>query len=86
MSGRPSATVVPEAYVDAGVLAVLMGVSTSTIKRMVAAGMPSETWGMRRTRRFLPSEAIGWAQQRDKMLSNPGVRDRNAPGPRQPKE
>jgi hypothetical protein len=39
-------------------------VSERTIKRMVAAGMPSETWGMSRTRRFLPSQALEWARLR----------------------
>jgi phage terminase Nu1 subunit (DNA packaging protein) len=52
-----------ERYVDRHALARLMGVSVATIDRMVRAGMPSETWGMR-TRRFLPSEALTWAVQR----------------------
>jgi hypothetical protein len=50
----------PERYVDRRELAVIMGVHVNTIDRMVAEGMPSETWG-RRTRRFLPSKAIAWA-------------------------
>ena len=50
-----------ERYVDARELAELMGVSVRTVRRLVAAGMPSETWGMSRTRRFLPSQAIRWA-------------------------
>jgi hypothetical protein len=53
-----------ERYVTAGELAELMGVSPSTVKRLVAAGMPSETWGMSRTRRFLPSQAMAWAHAR----------------------
>lgn len=53
-----------ERYVDARELAQLMGVSVRTIKRMTAAGMPSETWGMSRTRRYLPTEAIAWARAR----------------------
>ena len=57
MTGQP-----PERYVTAAELAAIMGVSERTIKRMVAAGMPSETWGMSRTRRFLPSDAIAWAK------------------------
>lgn len=85
MTGQPTAVTPLERYVDARELAELMGVSTTTIKRMVAAGMPSETWGMSRTRRFLPSQAIAWAHDRDTMRHHPG-RDRNAPGPRQPKE
>jgi phage terminase Nu1 subunit (DNA packaging protein) len=44
-------------------LARLMGVSVATVDRMVAEGMPSVTWG-RRTRRFRPSVAIGWAAER----------------------
>jgi phage terminase Nu1 subunit (DNA packaging protein) len=73
-----SAAPPPERYIDARALAELMGVSTRTIARMVAEGMPSQTWGMRRTRRFRPSEAIGWAASRD--------REGNAPGQRQPRE
>lgn len=53
----------PEKYVNRAQLAEIMGVSIATIDRMVAAGMPSETWG-RRTRRFLASEAIAWARAR----------------------
>lgn len=52
----------PERYVTRAELAEIMGVHINTIDRMVAAGMPSETWG-RRTRRFLPSKAIEWARQ-----------------------
>lgn len=74
-----------ERYVNAAELADLMGVSTSSIKRFVAAGMPSETWGMRRTRRYLPSAAMAWAADRGKIN---GLRDRDctAPDQRQPKE
>ena len=36
-----------------------MGVSVRTVKRMTAAGMPSETWGMSHTRRYLPCQAMG---------------------------
>jgi excisionase family DNA binding protein len=53
-----------ERYVTAQELAELMGVSTRTVTRMVAEGMPSETWGLKRTRRFLPSQAIAWARER----------------------
>jgi phage terminase Nu1 subunit (DNA packaging protein) len=56
-----------ERYVTAAELAQLMGVSVRTIKRMTAAGMPSETWGMSRTRRYLPSQAMGWASQRARI-------------------
>jgi predicted DNA-binding transcriptional regulator YafY len=74
-----------ERYVDARELAQLMGVSPSTVKRMVAAGMPSETWGMSRTRRFLPSQAMDWAHNRAKM-TQPRNGAHNAAGRRQPKE
>lgn len=61
-----------ERYVASRELAELMGVSERTIKRMVVDGMPSETWGMSRTRRFLPSKAIAWAQSRGTMgATNP---------------
>ena len=53
-----------ERYVTARELAEVMGVSVSTIQRWTAAGMPSETWGMARTRRYRVSEAIAWAQAR----------------------
>ena len=53
-----------ERYVDARELAQLMGLSVRTIKRWTAAGMPSEDWGMSRTRRYLPSEAMAWARAR----------------------
>lgn len=64
---------------DARELAELMGVSTSTVKRWVVAGMPSETWGMSRTRRFLPSEAMRWAHERATMR-HPRNGDHTAPG------
>jgi phage terminase Nu1 subunit (DNA packaging protein) len=44
-------------------MAQIMAVSLATLDRMVAEGMPSVTWG-RRTRRFRPSVAIAWAQDR----------------------
>jgi hypothetical protein len=52
----------PEPYVDRKQLAKTMGVSVATIDRMVRAGMPSETWGLR-TRRFRVSVAIAWAHE-----------------------
>ena len=52
-------------FVDARRLAAVMGVSTTTIKRWTAAGMPSETWGMKRTRRFQVGEVIAWARARE---------------------
>lgn len=56
-----------ERYVDARELAELMGLSERTIKRMTAAGMPSENWGMRRVRRYLPSLALAWARERSTL-------------------
>jgi hypothetical protein len=74
VTGRPQ-----EPYVDGRELAKQMGVSTRTIKRWVALGMPSETWGMTRTRRFLPSRAIAWAQNRTTIrIDNPPRRRTNA--------
>jgi predicted DNA-binding transcriptional regulator YafY len=54
--------VTAERYVTATELAQLMAVSVKTVRRLTAAGMPSESWGMARTRRYLPSEAIAWAR------------------------
>jgi phage terminase Nu1 subunit (DNA packaging protein) len=63
VSGLP---IVPaESYVTRDELAELMHVSVKTIDRMVAAGMPSETWGLR-SRRFLPSRALAWARTRER--------------------
>ena len=58
----------PERYVDKTELAEMMGVSVRTIERLVAAGMPSETWGVR-ARRFRPSIAIAWARARDRSAA-----------------
>jgi hypothetical protein len=73
-----------ERYVDARELATLMGVSRRTVERWVAEGMPSETWGMTRTRRFLPSQAIAWAHTRptrpSTLDSDPPDRRANAIG------
>jgi len=62
MSGRTFPIV--EDYVTASQLARMMGLSESTIKRWVQAGMPSVTFGLR-CRRFLPSQAIQWARHRE---------------------
>lgn len=66
MSGSLHSIPVPatERYVSRAELAEMMAVSVKTVDRLVAAGMPSETWGMR-TRRFLPSRALAWARARD---------------------
>jgi len=65
-----------ERYVTNAELAELMGVSVRTIKQLTAEGMPSENWGMARTRRYLPSEAIAWARERGRMMTvnRPGRR------------
>jgi phage terminase Nu1 subunit (DNA packaging protein) len=55
----------PERYVTRAELAHMMGLSVTTIDRMVAEGLPSETWG-RRSRRFRPSVAIAWARTRSR--------------------
>lgn len=71
-----------ERYVTTRELAQIMSLSERTIKRMVAAGMPSETFGMSRTRRFLPTEAVAWARNRTTIDSDnrmPGERT-NATG------
>jgi phage terminase Nu1 subunit (DNA packaging protein) len=53
----------PERYVGRIELAAIMGVSVTTVDRLVRAGMPSETWGLR-ARRFRPSRAVAWARER----------------------
>jgi len=55
-----------ERFVSRTELARLMGVSVATVDRLVAEGMPSVTWG-RRTRRFRPSIAIGWAEAKERV-------------------
>jgi phage terminase Nu1 subunit (DNA packaging protein) len=73
-----------ERYVTAGELADLMGVSVTTIRRLDKAGMPSESWGMKRTKRFLPSEAFAWAQSRTTPATIDPERDRADIASRQP--
>ena len=77
-----------ERYVTARELAELMGVSTRTITRFVADGMPSENWGMARTRRYQPSTCIAWAQARERWrtIDRSRARDDTAPGQPQLKE
>jgi predicted DNA-binding transcriptional regulator AlpA len=55
---------VPERYLRIDELAQVMGVGETTIKRWRAEGMPSETWGMKRTRRYLASKCMAWARAR----------------------
>lgn len=58
----------PERYLTRAELARLMGISVSTVDRMVGEGMPSVLWG-RRTRRFRASEAVAWAQDRGRSAA-----------------
>ena len=59
-----SGEVASERYVDAHELGELMAISIRTVRRMTAEGMPSESWGMSRCRRYLPSQAMAWARAR----------------------
>jgi phage terminase Nu1 subunit (DNA packaging protein) len=61
---------VRERYVDARELAATLGVSATTVKRWVAAGAPSETWGMR-VRRFRVSEVVAWLRDSGTLLAEP---------------
>lgn len=54
---------IPEPFVTTDELAQIMGISRSTIKRMVKEGMPVERWGVR-VIRFRPSQCIEWARNR----------------------
>lgn len=54
----------PERYITRQELAERMGLSTKSLDRLVKAGAPSYTWGLR-TRRFLASEVIAWARDRE---------------------
>lgn len=49
-----------ERYVKRPELARLLGVSESTVKRWMRAGLPSEKWGG--ARRFLPSRCVAWVR------------------------
>ena len=70
-----------ERYVTRRELAELLSVSQRTVDALVADGMPSETWGMKRTRRFLPSACIAWLREREgSRVSSDRDRTRNAPG------
>ena len=59
-----------ERYVDVIELAEIMGVSPRQVYRFLADGMPSHTWGMKRTRRYLPSECLRWARARDASIGD----------------
>jgi phage terminase Nu1 subunit (DNA packaging protein) len=70
----------PERYVTRRELARVMGISPRSVDALVADGMPSETWGMKRTRRFLPSQCVAWARARSSRLSADRDRIQTAPG------
>lgn len=52
-----------ECYCTVVEFAGLLSVSVSTVRRWIAEGMPSETWGLR-ARRILPSVALAWVRTR----------------------
>jgi len=52
----------PEPYISRREMAELMGISLDRLDHLVKAGMPSETWGLRR-RVFRASVALAWAKQ-----------------------
>lgn len=56
-----------ERYLDRQRLVEIMGLSIRTIDRFVVLGMPSATLGLR-VRRFLPSQAIAWAEQHAEVV------------------
>ena len=62
VTGLPQAET--ERYLTKQELAELLGVSVRTIERLVAAGAPSETWGLR-SRRFLASRFVAWMRARE---------------------
>ena len=80
VTARPTIPVQLERYVDARELAELMGVSRVDDQALVAAGMPSETWGMSRTRRFLPSRGDGVGARAGIRCVNPGIATATPPG------
>jgi phage terminase Nu1 subunit (DNA packaging protein) len=59
----PTARGAVEPFVTRRELARIMGVSERTVARWVAAGIPSETWGLR-ARRFQPSRCQAWVRDR----------------------
>jgi phage terminase Nu1 subunit (DNA packaging protein) len=62
-----------ERFVSRKELAEIMGLSVRTIDHFVAEGIPSTTWGLR-TRRFLPSQAVAWARERERSARLDGPR------------
>jgi DeoR/GlpR family transcriptional regulator of sugar metabolism len=69
-----------ERYVTPSEIAELMGVSERTVRRMRAAGMPSETWGLANTRRYLASQALALAHAQATIRIRPGTRPQTLPG------
>lgn len=65
MSHQQEVIPIMEPYIDREALAQLLDLSVATIDRFVAEGMPSETWGLR-ARRFKPSAALAWLNERGK--------------------
>jgi excisionase family DNA binding protein len=63
LPARPTATVVPDHYLNAAELADYLGVCTRTISRMVREGCPSHSFG-RRLRRFRLPEVEDWLERR----------------------
>lgn len=53
-----------ERYVSRKEMAEILNISLRQLDHLVAEGMPSQKWGMRK-RVFLPSRAIRWAEKRD---------------------
>jgi phage terminase Nu1 subunit (DNA packaging protein) len=53
-----------ERYVDARELAQMMGVSVTTVRKLVREGMPHDRWGVRVVR-FRPKLAMAWARERE---------------------
>lgn len=62
-----------ERYITADELAHIMGISAKTVRRMTIEGMPSETWGLKRARRYLASECLAWARARAEPVSANGA-------------
>lgn len=70
-----------EPYATRRELAELLQVGVRTIDGWVAEGMPSETWGMARTRRFLPSRCVAWLRERERSrVPSDRVAPQTAPG------
>lgn len=69
-----------ERYVTRRELAGQLGISERTIDGLVGDGMPSETWGMKRTRRFLVSSCVAWLRDREQGRV-PADRDRTETAP-----